>query len=78
MPNNVTNEIKFYGQPEDIKVVRSLIKGSKDDRPMIDFNRLIPMPESLNIEAGSTTRDAISLYLTMSNPGICLTMTGKR
>lgn len=68
MPNNVTNEIKFYGQPEDIKVVRSLIKGSKDDLQMIDFNRLIPMPESLNIEAGSTTRDAISLYLTMSNP----------
>lgn len=68
MPNNVTNEIKFYGQPEDIKVVRSLIKGSKDDLPMIDFNRLIPMPESLNIEEGSRTNDAISLYLTMMNP----------
>lgn len=68
MPNNVTNEIKFYGQPEDIKVVRSLIKGSKDDLPMIDFNRLIPMPESLNIEAGSRTNDAIDLYLTMMNP----------
>ena len=68
MPNNVTNEIKFYGQPEDIKVVRSLIKGSKDDRPMIDFNRLIPMPESLNIEEGIRMNDAISLYLTMMNP----------
>lgn len=68
MPNNVTNEIKFYGQPEDIKAVRSLIKGSKDDLPMIDFNRLIPMPESLNIEEGSMTRDAIRLYLTMMNP----------
>lgn len=68
MPNNVTNEIKFYGQPEDIKVVRSLIKGSKDDLPMIDFNRLIPMPESLNIEEGSRTNDAIRLYLTMMNP----------
>lgn len=68
MPNNVTNEIKFYGQPEDIKAVRTLIKGSKDDLPMIDFDRLIPMPESLNIEAGSRTNDAINLYLTMMNP----------
>ena len=71
MPNNVTNEIKFYGQPEDIRDVRALIKGHDGDeecRSAIDFDRLIPMPESLNIEAGSTTRDAISLYLTMSNP----------
>ena len=71
MPNNVTNEITFYGKPEDIQHVRALIKGHDGDeecRSAIDFDRLIPMPESLNIEAGSTTRDAISLYLTMSNP----------
>lgn len=71
MPNNVTNEITFYGTPEDIQDVRALIKGHDGDeecRSAIDFDRLIPMPESLNIEAGSTTRDAISLYLTMSNP----------
>ena len=70
MPNNVTNEIKFYGQPEDIKVVRSLIKGSKDDRPMIDFNRIIPMPDELNVEDGSGLYEAMDVYLTLVNPDV--------
>lgn len=31
---------------------------------MFDFDKIIPMPESLNIEAGSTTDEAIAYYVT--------------
>ena len=30
----------------------------------IDFNKITPMPENLNIECGSNTDDGINLYLT--------------
>ena len=34
----------------------------------LDFNKLIPMPQSLMIEAGSSTEQGIEIYLTAVNP----------
>ena len=61
MPNHVTTKIEFYGAQSNIDKVLDLINGSED---CIDFNKIIPMPESLNIESGSTTDRAIAYYVT--------------
>ena len=69
MPNYVSNLVEFSGDPV---AVQNMLIAIKDDRyglGTIDFNKLIPMPESLMIEAGSRTdkglnayRDFISVY----------------
>ena len=49
MPNWVQNEITFYGEEKDIKKVFELIKSEESD---FDFNKLVPMPETLHLTAG--------------------------
>ena len=36
----------------------------------IDFNKIVPMPKSLDIESGSKTDEGIQLYLTAINPAV--------
>lgn len=55
MPNWTHNVIN--ANPE-------VIKHYLNDEGKFDFNKAIPMPESLNIEAGSTTDDAIAVFVT--------------
>lgn len=69
MPNYVKNQIEFRGKTEDVRNMLIAIQDDKLGLGTIDFNKLIPMPESLNIEAGSRTdkglkayRDFISVY----------------
>ncbi len=69
MPNYVKNQIEFMGKTEDVRNMLIAIQDDKLGLGTIDFNKLIPMPESLNIEAGSRTdkglkayRDFISVY----------------
>lgn len=59
MPNWVATEVTFKGNDEDIKKV--LEKVSSEDS-QFDFNKLIPMPESLNIESGSQSALAYAYY----------------
>lgn len=47
MPNHVTNILKIKGTPEQIEMVRDAV-GSQER--IFDFNRIIPMPEDLNID----------------------------
>ncbi len=66
MPNWVQNEIIFENASDE--KVAALLREIKlatesEDRPF-DFNKLIPMPESLNIESGSSTDRAIAYYVT--------------
>ena len=56
MPNWVVNKIKFSGTKENIDKVLDIIKGDDD---VIDFNKLIPMPKSLNLTSGSITNESI-------------------
>ena len=44
MPNHITNQIKFFGDPVDIHHVLTLIEG--EDRH-IDFNKIIHMPDTV-------------------------------
>lgn len=60
MPNWTTNYVEFKGNDESIEKVFNEIL----DDGNFDFNKLIPMPESLNIESGSETNMAIAYYVT--------------
>lgn len=67
MPNHVRTIINFVGKDENIQSVLALIRG---ENTFIDFNKIIPMPESLDIEDGSNTYQGINLYLTYVKPDV--------
>lgn len=56
MPNNIQNRITIVGSDDQIKEVISSLKGKYEDGTdsSVDFNTIKPMPESLNIESGSS------------------------
>ena len=62
MPNHVTNVVTFRGDQE--RVYEALKRIQKDDEGIgtIDFNKIVPMPESLEIEAGSRTDAGLKAY----------------
>jgi len=68
MPNHVTNIVKINAVPERVNEILASIQNDETGIGSIDFNKLLPMPESLDIESGSTTNDCINLYLTSINP----------
>lgn len=71
MPNWVANHLKIYGE-NAVDVLRSLLENGADNENDcgydFDFNKIIPMPESLQIESGSVTNNCVELYLTSINP----------
>lgn len=60
MPNHVSNVITMEG----ITKLPLFGEDKETGGKYFDFNKLIPMPESLNIESGSRTDRAIVYYLT--------------
>lgn len=66
MPNHITNEIAFGTDSASLAAFqRMLAEVRAEDGPLgsIDFNKLIPMPEELNIESGSRTEKGLRLYM---------------
>lgn len=68
MPNHVSNTITFECDEQRLRKILNAIKYD-DSSGMehtgigtLDFNKIIPMPESLNIEAGSTTDRGLKAY----------------
>lgn len=65
MPNHVRNQITF-GTGDDARAAfqQMLREVRAEGQPLgsIDFNKLIPMPSELNIEAGPRTRDGLKLF----------------
>ena len=60
------NQLRLTGNQ---KRINELLESVKSKESVLDFNKIIPMPESLDIEAGSRTdkglkayRDFISVY----------------
>lgn len=76
MPNHVRNKIYFGCDEKRLKEVLNAIKYEDDGVNRqngigtLDFRKIIPMPESLNIESGSSTDRGIELYLTSVNPDV--------
>ena len=62
MPNYITNEIKFDATAKQMEKIMNAIRRDGDVFGSFDFNKLIPMPESLNLTEGSITDTAISAY----------------
>lgn len=68
MPNYVRNIIHFTGDKSEIQ---NMLKSIQDDEKgigSIDFNKLIPMPESLEIECGSRTDKGIKMVKEFLQP----------
>lgn len=65
MPNWVRCYINFGGNDSDMNKVFHAIKSIDKDgnENVFDFNKLIPMPDSLNIEAGSMSDLAYAYYM---------------
>lgn len=69
MPNHITNKLELIGTQSIID--KCLVDIKCDDKAVgtIDFNKIIPMPASLNMEAGSYENHAILAYMKVANPG---------
>lgn len=59
MPNYVMNRLRLSGEQDR---VNELLESVKDKDEVLDFNKIIPMPESLDIEAGSKTDHGLAAY----------------
>ena len=68
MPNWVRNRLTISGD-NAVEIMKSyLVKNDIDGEYDFDFNKIIPMPEELDIDAGGETYEAIDIYLTSINP----------
>lgn len=63
MPNHVRNKVKMTGIVNLPLFTTETDKYTKEQFTFFDFNKLIPMPESLNIESGSSEDIAIEAVL---------------
>ena len=50
MPNHVTNVLTLHGESDQIRAMLEAIQYDDLGIGSVDFNKIIPMPESLNIE----------------------------
>lgn len=62
MPNHVRNILKFTGDYSEIKNMLEMIQQDDFGIGSIDFNKLIPMPDSLRITSGSDTIKGYKYY----------------
>ena len=66
MPTNVTNKLTALGEPENVQRFFATVYGGRDDKGremFIDFNRIKPIPEAMNVSCGSRSNQALELYL---------------
>ena len=62
MPNHVMNIVRFSGDGDAIRRMREAIQNPEYGIGSIDFNRIIPMPPSLDMEESSCTRAGLRAY----------------
>ena len=60
MPNWVINKVKFSSRGKEII---DKITSANNDEEYVDFNKIIPMPKTLNITSGGNDRDAMQYAL---------------
>lgn len=71
MPNHITNILRIEGALPDVGEVENAIEGHvRDGCPYIDFNKILPMPEDLNVVSGGMARFAETLVKTLEDQGI--------
>lgn len=62
MPNHVVNHLNFVGESTRIKELLNTIKNEEFGFGSIDFNKIIPMPEELNISGGEELERGLQIY----------------
>lgn len=67
MPNHVTNRIRLSGERSEINRLMEAVKADNIGLGSIDFNKVIPQPESLDIESGGWTNRALNAYEDLVN-----------
>ena len=65
MANICVNELEFIGTRKRVQELLDLVKSDESD---FDFNKIIPMPESLNIEESTHTDEALFFYVMAVDP----------
>lgn len=68
MPNHVSNILTVRGSEEQRQAVLQAVRSDTDPEQLFDFDKLIPMPKSLDIEKGSRTQRGVSLLLAAMDP----------
>ena len=64
MPNHITNVVSFKTSSKGVEEILNTIKGEEE---IIDFNKIIPMPKSLNITSGSRIDTGIAVLKFLNN-----------
>ena len=62
MPNHIINTIRLTGDREKISELLESIKDNRIGIGSLDFNKVIPMPESLQIETSSSMERGLKAY----------------
>ena len=62
MPNHIVNHISLQGDPKKIRSMLETIKSDEHGIGSVDFNKIVPMSKSLDIEAGSRTDRGLKAY----------------
>lgn len=62
MPNHIENIITLKGDEQKIREMLEAIQNDDYGIGSVDFNKIVPMPKSLDIEAGSRTDRGLKLY----------------
>lgn len=62
MPNWVRNKITIIADNAE-EIIQSIVTKDENGQDQVDFNKIVPRPESLNIISGTITNDCVNLYL---------------
>lgn len=62
MPNHVINKITVTGDAEMLRDMLESIRAEDQELGSVDFNKIIPMPDSMDIESGSNTDKGLKAY----------------
>jgi len=62
MPNHVRNVLQFKTDVKKLNQILSEIQNDKEGIGSIDFNKITPMPQELNIEKGSRTTKGCEMF----------------
>lgn len=68
MPNHIKNKVYLSGDQSRIQTLLESVRYDDGAIGSLDCNKIIPMPDSLNLTAGTIEWDAISAYLSAINP----------
>lgn len=76
MPNHVTNILTIRGNKKERQAVLRAIRSDTDPEQVISFEKLLPMPPSLDIERSCCSRDGLTLLLMAMDPGDTYALPG--